>query len=60
MPISQVALMVKNSPAYAGDTRDVSLIPGSGRSPEVCVCVCVCVCVFSHSDVSNSLRPHGL
>ena len=44
MPISQVALMVKNSPAYAGDTRDISLIPGSGRSPEVCVCVCVCVC----------------
>ena len=33
MPISQVALMVKNSPAYAGDTRDISLIPGSGRSP---------------------------
>ena len=25
--------MVKNSPANAGDTRDVGLIPGSGRSP---------------------------
>jgi len=25
------------------------------------VCVCVCVCVrFSHSVMSNSLRPHGL
>ena len=51
MPISQVALMVKNSPAYAGDTRDISLIPGSGRSPEVCVCVCVqslrCVQLFA-------------
>ena len=28
----QVAL-VKNSPANAGDMRDTSLIPGSGRSP---------------------------
>ena len=26
--------MVKNSPASAGDVRDASLIPGSGRSPE--------------------------
>ena len=25
--------MVKNSPANAGDARDVGLIPGSGRSP---------------------------
>ena len=25
--------MVKNPPADAGDTRDSSLIPGSGRSP---------------------------
>ena len=25
--------MVKNSPANAGDLRDVGLIPGSGRSP---------------------------
>ena len=30
---SQVALMVKNPPANAGDTRDVGSIPGSGRSP---------------------------
>ena len=30
---SQVALEDKNPPAYAGDVRDVSLIPGSGRSP---------------------------
>ena len=30
---SQVALVVKNPPASAGDIRDVSLIPGSGRSP---------------------------
>ena len=27
------ALVVKNLPAKAGDVRDVSLIPGSGRSP---------------------------
>ena len=30
---SQVALVVKNLPPKAGDIRDVSLIPGSGRSP---------------------------
>ena len=30
---SQVALVVKNVPAKAGDIRVVSLIPGSGRSP---------------------------
>ena len=30
---SQVALGVKNPPANAGDIRDVSLTPGSGRSP---------------------------
>ena len=32
---SQVALVVKNPPASAGDIGDASLIPGSGRSPEV-------------------------
>ena len=26
---------VKNLPANAGETRDVSLIPGSGRSPRI-------------------------
>ena len=26
-------LVVKNLPANAGDTKDVGLIPGSGRSP---------------------------
>ena len=25
--------MIKNQPANAGDVRDASLIPGSGRSP---------------------------
>ena len=30
---SQVALVVKNPPANAGDIRDTSSIPGSGRSP---------------------------
>ena len=30
---SQVAVVVKNPSAIAGDTRDVRLIPGSGRSP---------------------------
>ena len=26
--------MVRNPPANVGDTRDMGLIPGSGRSPE--------------------------
>ena len=30
---TQVALVVKNLPANAGDSRDVSLIPGWGRPP---------------------------
>ena len=30
---SQLAPVVKNSPAHAGDTRDVGSIPGLGRSP---------------------------
>ena len=30
---SQVALVVKNPPANAGDVRDAGLIPGSGRYP---------------------------
>ena len=30
---SQMALVVKNPPANAGDIRDTSSIPGSGRSP---------------------------
>ena len=30
---SQVVLVVKNTPANAGDVRDAGLIPGSGRSP---------------------------
>ena len=31
---SQVALVVKNLPANAGDTRDVGLVPGWGRTPK--------------------------
>ena len=30
---SQVALVVKNLPANAGDIRDADSVPGSGRSP---------------------------
>ena len=29
-----MALVVKNPPASAGDIRDMSSIPGSGRSPK--------------------------
>jgi len=32
---SQVVLVVKNVPANAGDTGDMGLIPGLGRSPGV-------------------------
>ena len=30
---SQVALVVKNLPANAGDVRDASSVPGLGKSP---------------------------
>ena len=30
---SLVAQLVKNLPAFAGDTGDVGLVPGLGRSP---------------------------
>ena len=30
---SQVALVVKNPPANAGDLRDMASVPGSERSP---------------------------
>ena len=33
MQASQVALVVKNPPANAGDIRDTSSIPGSERCP---------------------------
>ena len=33
MGASQVALVVKNPPAIAGDIRDVGSVPGLGRSP---------------------------
>ena len=33
LPAPQVALVVKNRPANAGDIRDAGLIPGLGRSP---------------------------
>ena len=32
-PASQLALVVKHSPANTGDIRDAGSIPGSGRSP---------------------------
>ena len=31
----QVALVIKNLPANAGDTGDLDSIPVSGRSPEI-------------------------
>ena len=31
--VSQVALVIKNPPANAGDIRDAGSIPGLGRSP---------------------------
>jgi len=31
--VSQMVLVLKNLPANAGDTRDESVIPPSGRSP---------------------------
>ena len=33
LPPPQVALVVKNSPAVAGDIREAGSIPGLGKSP---------------------------
>ena len=33
VPFVQVTLLVRNPPANVGDTGDMGLIPGSGRSP---------------------------
>ena len=33
MTLGSSAVVVKNPPANAGDVRDMSSIPGSGRSP---------------------------
>ena len=33
MKASQVALVIQNPPAGAGDIRDAGLVPGLGRSP---------------------------
>ena len=35
MRASQVALVVKNLPANAGDTRNAGSVPGLGKSPGV-------------------------
>ena len=35
MGASQVALVVKNLPANAGDIKDAGLIPGLGRFPGI-------------------------
>ena len=35
MLASRMVVVVKNLPANAGEVRDLSLIPGSGRSPGV-------------------------
>ena len=41
--------MVKNGPTNAGDTRDASWIPGSGRSPGV----------GNGNPLQYSGKPHG-
>ena len=48
---SQVALVVKNLPANAGDRRDVGLIPGLGRSLEGGMATC--------SSILAWRIPHG-
>ena len=48
---SQVAPVVKNPPANAGDTRDVNSIPGPGRSPgEGCGNPLQYSCLENHMD----------
>ena len=47
---SQVALVVKNLPANAGDVRDLGPIPGWGRSPGVGNST-----LFQYSRLENSM-----
>ena len=56
---SQVAQVVKNSPAKVGVARDVCSMLGSGRSPGeeksihiyVCVCVYTCIYIYIHTHI---------
>ena len=51
---SQMALVVKNLPANAGDARDLGSISGSGRSPAVGNDT-----LYQNSCLENSWKIHG-
>ena len=71
---SQMALVIKNSSANAGDARDVGLIPGLGRSPgeghgNPLQCSCLgnpvdrgawqaTVCEVAESETTEQLETH--
>ena len=57
-----VALVVKNPPGNAGDLRDLSLIPGSGRSPEKKMATHSCILGWEiqWTEESGGLQSMGL
>ena len=57
---SQVALVVKNLPANAGDTRDKGLIPGLGRFPGVGNGNLLQYCCLENSMDKGGLQSMGL
>ena len=54
--------MVKNLPTNAGDTRDVSLIPGLGRSPrvEMATTFSILACKTPWTEEPGGQHPTGL
>ena len=57
---SQVALVVKNLPANAGDARDKGLIPGLGRFPGVGNGNLLQYCCLENSMDKGGLQSMGL
>ena len=53
---SQVVPVVQNSPVNVGDSRDLDLIPGSGRSLEEEV---ETTPIFLHGKFHGQRRPEG-
>ena len=57
LSISQVALVIKNPSANAGDIRNVDSVPGSGRSPEMEMATHSSILAWR---IQWTKEPHGL
>ena len=59
MIASQVAIVVKNTPARVGDAEDMDLIPESGRFPRRRKCQPIPVFLPGESHEQSSLASYG-